>query len=434
MGLSSMEIGALADPPAPGIERFYIGTYSSAIYESSLNLGAATFGPVTKAGSTLNPSFVALTPGRQFLYAVNEGGAAVVAFSVNATNGNLTLLNQMPSNGGSPAYVTVDRSGQDVIVANYDGGSVTVFPIQTNGKLATATCHIQHPGTSPHPHCVTIDASNHFAFVCDKGLDQIRCYVLNAAAGILTTNTTLITSVKPGSGPRHMAFEPQYKRAYVICETGSTIIGFNFDPTNGILTSFQTVSTLPHAGFGGNTAAEIVVHPSGRFVYGSNRGTSGGTNTVAVFSVNPDDGTLAQIQQQPTGTTPRNFAIDPTGGFCIVAGQDSNDIRLYTINPQSGLLTDTGKKLSVSMPVCILPFILNPPQPVISLHSTATNTLELDIDNSLNLLTYQLYQATSLTSSNAWNLLATGNPGQTNFVLSTRDAQQYFQVGVLTNY
>ena len=154
-----------------------------------------------------------------------------------------------------------------------------------------------------------------------------------------------------------MTFDPQCKRAYVICETSSTIIGFNYNPTNGTLSAFQTVSTLPAGFSGANTTAEIAVHPSGKFVYGSNRGY----NSIVVFTVNPTDGTLTQVQQQATGTTPRNFAIDPTGAFCIVANQDSNNVLLYSIHPQTGLLTATGQSLAVSKPVCILPLIIDPP-------------------------------------------------------------------------
>src|SRR5436190_8890826 len=206
--LVGSELQALAASPDAGLERFYVGTYAGTIYKSSLNLGSTTFGTISQAAGTTDPSFVALTPNRAFLYSVNENPGTVSAFSVNATNGNLSLLNQVSSNGGAPAYILVDTSGRNVLVANYNGGSVPVFPIQTNGRLSTATSHIQHPGTSPHPHCITIDASNHFAFVCDKGLDQIRAYVFDPVAGTLTTNTTLITFVAAGSGPRHMAFDP----------------------------------------------------------------------------------------------------------------------------------------------------------------------------------------------------------------------------------
>ena len=431
MSLCASGIRVSAAEPAPGLERFYIGTYSGAIYQSTLNLGTGSFGAASVAASIGDPSFVALTPDRRFLYAVNEGGGTVGAFSVNPTNGVLKLLNQRSSNGGSPAHVVVDSSGRNVIVANYGGGSVTVFPILTNGQLGAATAHVQHPGSGPLAHCTTLDASNHFAFVCDKGLDQVRSYIFDPAAGTLVTNTTPFVSVARGSGPRHMTFDPQYKRAYVICELSSTIIGFNYDATNGVLTPFQTVSTLQPGGFNGaNTTAEIVVHPSGKFVYGSNRGK----NSIAVFTVNAEDGTLTPVQQQPTGATPRNFAIDPTGAFCIVAGQNSGDIRLYTIDPESGQLTDTGKKLSVSAPVCIVPFILQPPQPVLTARAAGKDSFELGIGNSLDLLTYQLYQATAASPTASWNLLATGGRGQTNFLVTNTLPQEFFRVGVLTNY
>jgi 6-phosphogluconolactonase len=434
MVLCGTGIYAAAAAPAPGLERFYIGTYTSGtsvgIYQSSLNLGAGTFAATNLAVTTGNPSFLALTPNRKFLYAVNEGASNVVAFSVNPATGGLTLLNSQSSDGTTPCHVVVDSSGRNVIVANYGGGSVTVYPIQTNGQLGAATAHVQHPGTKPHAHCTTIDASNHFAFVCDLGLNQIRSYVFDPGLGTLTTNTILITAVAAGSGPRHMTFDPQCKRAYVICETSSTIIGFNYNATNGTLNAFQTVSTLPPGWSGANTTAEIAVHPSGEYIYGSNRGY----NSIVVFTVNPADGNLTQVQQQATGTTPRHFAIDPTGAFCVVASQNSDSIVLYAINFQTGQLTSTGQGLSVSKPVCILPFILQPPQPVLTTSPTTTNTVLLSIGNGLDLLTYQLYQRPALSSGATWDLLTTGNCGQTNFVLSKTLAQNFFRVGVLTNY
>lgn len=416
--------------PAPGLERFYVGTYSGRIYQSTLDLGAATFGTITQAVATTDPSFLAIAPNHAFLYSVNESLAAVSAFSINPTNGSLKLLNQVPSNGGAPAHIVVDRSGKNVIVANYDGGSVTVFPIQTSGKLGIASSHIQHPGTSPHAHCLTLDRDNQFAFVCDKGLDQIRSYVFDSTAGTLTTNKTLITTVAAGSGPRHMTFDPEYKRAYVICESSSTVVGFNYDGENGTLTSFQTVSTLPPAGFGGNTTAEIAVHPSGKFLYGSNRGF----NSIVVYAIESSTGILTPVQQQATGATPRNFAIDPTGGFCIVAGQVSNDIRLYRIDQETGSLSDTGKRLTAAAPVCILPIILKPPQPVLRIQAISNNTFQFNLGNTLSLFTYQLYNAYSLGTGTNWNLLATGDPGQTRFVLTNQFGAEFFQAGVATNY
>ena len=418
--------------PTPGLERFYIGTYTGSgsvgIYQSGLNLGTGAFGATNLAATSSNPSFVALTPNRKFLYAVDENGAAVRAFSVNPTNGALTFLNSQPSNGGSPAHVVVDNTGKQVIVANYGGGSITMFPIQANGSLGAQNAHFQHP-SGALAHCTTIDSSNRYAFVCDKGLSQVRCYVLDAAAGTLVTNTALITQMTAGCGTRHMAFDPQFKRAYVICELNSTIVGFDFNPTNGVLTPFSTNSTLP-AGFGGaNTTAEIAVHPTGKFVYGSNRGH----NSIVVFTVNPADGKLTLAQHQSTGTTPRSFAIDPAGAFCIVANQDSNNILLYSINPQTGQLTATGQSLSVSRPVCVVPFIIQPPQPVL-IPQPATNAMQVSVSNSLDLLTYQIYQRAGLSAEMNWSLLTTGSRGQTNFMLSNALAQAFFRAGVLTNF
>jgi 6-phosphogluconolactonase len=427
-----MAISGPAAALTPGLERFYIGTYTSGgsvgIYQSSLNLETGTFGVTNLAAITTDPSFVALTPNRKFLYAVNETANTVSAFSVNPTNGFITFLNSQPSGGGAPAHVIVDSTGTQVIVANYNGGSITMFPIQASGQLGAANAHFQYPANS-HAHCTTIDSSNHFVFVCDKGLDRIWSYVLDATLGTLTTNTALITSMTTGSGPRHITFDPQFKRAYVICELNSTIVGFNFNPTNGTLSPFQTNSTLPSP-FSGNTAAEIAVHPSGKFVYGSNRGY----NSIAVFTVNAADGTLTQIQQQPTGKTPRNFAIDPTGAFCIVASQDSTNVTLYAINPQTGLLTATGQSLSVFKPVCIVPFIVRPPQPFISIQPANGDTFQLNIANSLDVLTYQVYSTPALSTNPIWNLLTNGSRGQTNFFLNNTLPREFFRVGVLTNY
>ncbi|MES1181029.1 MAG: beta-propeller fold lactonase family protein, partial [Verrucomicrobiota bacterium] len=215
LAFCAMQICAAAAALAPGLERFYIGTYTTSgsvgIYQSTLNLGTGTFGATNLAATTTAPSFIALTPDRKFLYAVNETANTVSAFAVNATNGSLTFLNSLSSNGGGPAHVVVDRTGRQVIVANYNGGSITMFPIQAGGQLGAANAHFQYPANS-HAHSATIDASNHFVFVCDKGLNQIRAYVLDAALGTLTTNTTPLITMTSGSGPRHMAFDPQFQR------------------------------------------------------------------------------------------------------------------------------------------------------------------------------------------------------------------------------
>jgi 6-phosphogluconolactonase len=430
-----------AASPAAGVEGFYIGAYTSGaskgIYKASLDLGAGTLGPTNLAGTDSNPSFVALHPNHKFLYAVSEQTPGyVTAYSIDPTTRNLTYLNQLSSGGNSPVDLVVDNAGTSVLAANYNSGSVVVLSILANGSLGSQTSFDQHTGTGPLCHCVALDASNQFAFVCDKGLDRIYSYQFNPAQGTLTANNPPWTTVATGSGPRHLAFDPQYQHAYVICELSSTLIAFNYNAQTGVLTAFQTNSTLPAGrSAGNNAAAEIAVHPSGKFVYGSNRANnSNGTNSVAVYTVDSGTGALTLAQQAPTGATPRNFAIDPTGAFCIVANQGSNSVVLYAINPATGLLTMQAQSLAVSMPVCIVPFFTQPPQPVIGLSPAANGAFQVGLGNGCGALTYQLYQATALGSDAAWNPLACGACGQTNFLLTNNLPQGFFRAAVVTNY
>jgi len=439
-----------AASPGAGTEGFYIGTYttysgstSKGIYQASLDLGAGTFGPTNLAATATDASFVAIHPSHKFLYAVSETGNYVSAYSINPTTRNLTHLNQLPSGGssGAPVDLVVDNAGTSLLVANYNGGSVAVLSILTNGSLGIQTSFDQHTGTGPAGtgplcHCVALDANNQFAFVCDKGLDKIFSYHFNSALGTLTSNNPPWTVVATKSGPRHLAFDLQSRHAYVICELSSTLIAFNYNAQFGVLTAFQTNSTLP-AGLSAvnNAAAEIAVHPSGKFVYGSNRANnSSGTNCVAVFVVNATNGALTLVQYVPTGSTPRNFALDPTGAFCIVADQGSNNILLFSIDPGTGLLTAKAQSLAVSMPVCVLPFFTQPPQPVLGMSPSANATLQVGIGNGCGALTYQLYQAPAMTSNAAWSLLACGVCGQTNFVLTNNLSQGFFRASVVTNY
>ena len=426
-----------AGGPSAGLERFYIGTYtgstSKGIYLSSLDLGAATFGVTNLAATASDPSFLAIHPNSKFVYALSEGGNYVAAYSIDLTARKLTYLNQLSLyNGAGPCHVVVDSAGKNVLVANYGGGSVTVLSIHSNGGLGSQTANIPHVGTgaSPLVHCVTLDAGNRFALVCDKGLDRIYSYHFDAQQGTLTTNNPPWTSVAAGAGPRHLAFEPQYRRAYTICENNSTVIGCNYDSQNGVLTPFQTISTLPAGWSGQNTAAEIVVHPSGKYVYGSNRGH----NSIVVYSANPTNGALTLVGHQTTGLTPRNFAIEPTGVYCIVANQDSDTVLLYTINLQTGMLTQTSQTLQVSKPVCIVPFFVQPPQPVLGISPAANNTLDIGIGNGVGTLTYALSEATVLATNTAWNLLMTGARGQTNFTLTNNISNRFLRAGVVTNY
>ncbi len=432
LALCGVAVASAASVPGAGQERLYFGTYTSGssrgVYQSTLDLATGMAGPTNLAGTATDPSFVAIHPGRTFLYAVNEGGGYVVAFSINPTTGKLTLLNQQSSDGANPCHVVVDSAGKNVLVANYTGGSVTAYPIQADGRLGTVTAHVQHPAGS-HAHCVTLDAANRFALVCDLGLNRIYSYRFDPTLGTLTTNSVPWTTVAAGSGPRHLAFDPQYRRAYVICELSATLLTFNYDSTNGALTPVQTVNTLPVGYTGQKWAAEVAVHPSGRFVYASNRGT----NTIEVFAVNALDGTLTKVRQQRTGATPRHFAIDPTGTFCLVANQDSNSIQIFPIDPQTGWLTKTNQTITISKPTCVLPYMTQPPQPVLSARAMDRSLL-VSLDNGQGFLTYQLWQAPALQPGPDWTLAVTGLPGQTNFIMTNNQALGFIRASVLTNY
>jgi 6-phosphogluconolactonase len=245
-----------------------------------------------------------------------------------------------------------------VLVANYGGGSVASLPIAADGRVGRAVSTIQHAGSSvnkqrqegPHAHSINLDAANRFAFAADLGLDQVLVYKFDTATGKLAGNNPAAANVTPGAGPRHFAFHPGGKFAYVINEIANTVTAFGYDASRGVLTPVQEISTLPKDFQGTSYTAEVVVHPTGKFVYGSNRGH----DSIAIFSVDPQSGKLTAAGHQPTeGKTPRNFAIDPTGTWLFAENQDSGTIAVFRIDPQTGGLKPTGQKLSVPTPVCV---------------------------------------------------------------------------------
>jgi len=267
-------------------------------------------------------------------------------------------LNQQTSGGRGPCYLTVDSQTKNVLVANYNGGSIESLPIQSDGRLGAPTAFIQHAGKSivagrqdvPHAHCIVLDPAAKFAFVCDLGLDKVMSYRFDAAQGTLTANQPAFTAAKPGAGPRHLVFAPDGRQAYVINEINSTIVRYAYNATAGTLTESQTVSTLPEGFTGTSTAAEIAVHPSGKFVYGSNRGD----DSIAVFGVDAANGSLALLERVPAGgKTPRNFNIDPSGKLLFVANQASNNIVIFNLDPATGKLSPSGKVIVVASPVCV---------------------------------------------------------------------------------
>jgi 6-phosphogluconolactonase len=360
---------AEAKPKGKGTLMVYIGTYtttkSKGIY--IFRLDPAT-GELTEAGvspEVANPSFVTIHPNHRFLYAVNEvdnfdgtKSGAVSAFSIDPATGGLTLLNQKSSHGDGPCHVSVDHSGKNVLVANYGAGSIASLPILADGKLGEATCTVQHEGSSvnksrqegPHAHSIYPDPAGHYVLTADLGLDKVFIYRYDAAKGVLTASSPAYTATEPGAGPRHIAFYPKGHYAYVINEMGNTVVANTYDPHTGLMTPLQSVPTLPADFTGDNTTAEIAIHPSGKFLYGSNRGH----DSIAIFTIDPETGKLTAAGHQPTqGKTPRNFAIDPTGQFLIAANQNSDNVVVFRIDQQTGQLTPTGHSVEVPMPVCI---------------------------------------------------------------------------------
>jgi len=359
-----------AKPPS-GTCLVYVGTYtgekSQGIYAYRLDLAGGECAPLGLAAGAKSPSFLAVHPNRKFLYSVNEisdfegkptGG--VSAFAIDEATSKLKFLNHQSSRGAGPCHLVVDRSGQTVLVANYGGGSVAALPIGPDGKLSPATSVMQHEGhgvnptrqEGPHAHSINVDLGNRFAVAADLGLDKVFVYHLDPAKSTLSPNDPPWAMVKPGSGPRHFAFHPSGKFGYVINEISCTLTAFAYDGQRGRLTELQTISTLP-AGEKLKpeySTAEVQVHPSGKFVYGSNRGP----NSIAVFAVDAAQGTLRHVEHKSTeGKTPRGFGIDPTGGFLLAGNQDSNTIVIFRIDETTGRLTPTGQKLEVGSPVCV---------------------------------------------------------------------------------
>jgi 6-phosphogluconolactonase len=347
----------------------YVGTYtqkdSKGIYRFDFDPASGKLTGRALAGEADNPSFLALSPDHRFLYAVSEISdfegkktGAVASFRIDPQTGDLKALNKEPSEGAGPCHLVVDRAGKHVLAANYGSGSVCVLPIDSDGRLGKATSFIQHKGSSankarqegPHAHCVALDAANRFAVVCDLGLDKLLVYRYDAERGTLTPNDPPSASVAPGAGPRHFTFSPDGRYGYVTNEINCTVTAFAYDAERGTLKDLQTVPTLPGPVKPAYSTAEIEVHPSGKFLYDSNRGY----NTIAVFSVDPKSGELTRTQEQGDQVkTPRHFAVDPTGNYVLVANQDSDSIVVFRINPKTGELTPTGTRVEVPVPVCV---------------------------------------------------------------------------------
>lgn len=349
----------------------YFGTYTGAkskgIYVSRMDATGKLSAPEL-AATSVNPTFLATDLHHQFLYAANEinnfngqRAGAVTAYAFDAVTGKLTELNQQSSGGEGPCHVSVDGSGKTVLVANYGGGSVESLPVRPDGSLGPVGSFFQHEGSSivpqrqagPHGHCIVADAAGHYALACDLGLDKVIVYKLNRNKATLTTNDPPFALLKPGAGPRHLAFHQNGKFVYVINELDCTLTVFTYDARHGTLAEIQNLSTLPDGQVkkSNYSCAEVMVHPSGKFLYGSNRGH----NSITLFRIDERTGKVTLMDNTPTGgRTPRNFNIDPSGRFLIAANQDSGNVVVFSIDSDTGHLTPTGQQLEIGSPVAVL--------------------------------------------------------------------------------
>lgn len=367
----SLSLSLLPTIPAHAESSRYLVYVSSDGDKGSQNIYAYRFNAKTGqlaelgvAAQSTDPSFLTTDPNGHFLYAVNaidnyEGkiSGAISSFAIDAASGKLSLLNQVSSRSSGPAHITLDQTGKFALVSNYPRGSVAVFPLLKNGRLGEASAFVQHNGSSvdkerqeaAHAHAAAFSPDNRFAVVADLGLDQVITYSFDAVKGTLGDHPQ-ITKARPGSGPRHLVFGPTGKFLYVINEMQSTVVTYAYNPGDGALREVSTVSALPDGFSGHSDAAEIAIHPSGKFLYASNRGH----DSIAVFSISPATGTLTPVEfASVNGKTPRHFAIDPTGSWLLAANQRSDNLVVFRVNRETGRLIPTGQVFHLPSPVCV---------------------------------------------------------------------------------
>jgi 6-phosphogluconolactonase len=346
--------------------RVYIGTYtkhgtSEGIYVYQLDPATGALEHLQTVGGVGDPAYLNFGPGGRMLYAVNEQGAdgGISAFSVDPSTGQLTFVNRVASQGADPAHLSVDPSGGFVLVANYTGGTVAALPIKADGSLDEASDVVHHSGNGPnadrqqgpHPHMIVTTPEGGFVLVPDLGADRIVAYQLDHSTGRLLAAPEAGGRLPPGTGPRHVAFGADGQYAYVLGELDSTLGVLAFDAETGRLSQTQVVRTLPHVTSVKNTTAALVVAPSGRFVYASNRGH----NSVATFAIDPGTGQLTPRGHTPTnGRTPRDINLDPTGTLLLVANQDTDNVASFHVDASSGRLEPTGQTTTVPRPSRVL--------------------------------------------------------------------------------
>lgn len=350
--------------------RVYIGTYtagdsiSKGVYTCELDTETGKLTEPKLAAALINPSFLAVHPTGEFLYAADQiiegpdkGQGAVTALRINA-DGTLTKINHQPCEGGAPCHCNVDATGTNLLIANYGGGNVAVYPINEDGSLMPVSCNIQHDGKSidksrqegPHAHSINLSSDNRFAYAADLGLDKIMIYAFDPASHTLTPAMQPAALVTPGGGPRHFSIHPSGSFAYTNNEMTMVVTAFSRNPEDGSLQAIQEISTIPAGYDGRKSTAECLVHPSGEFLYVSNRGHE----TITAYTIDQETGLLTYVENEPTGgKEPRNFFIDPSGKWLLAENQNSDSVFVFSINQNTGELNPTGDSIKVGRPVCI---------------------------------------------------------------------------------
>ncbi|MEC0231936.1 lactonase family protein [Paenibacillus alba] len=347
----------------------YVGSYTDEQNQEGIRLYAfhPEQGELTLAASyhdLPNASFLALNEARTVLYAVSETetyngsfGGSAAAYAIEAGTGQLTKINQQPTDGAAPCYISLDQTNRTVLVANYSSGNVAVYPIEAGGALGVHTQVVKHEGDlgpqadrqeAPHAHSIVPAPNNRYVISADLGLDRLIVSQLDAERSLLLPHGE--AAMKPGAGPRHVIYSADSRYVYAINELDSTVTVLDFDADAGTLTALQNISTLPDGFAGESTCADIHLSGDGRFLYASNRGH----DSIAVYAVDRLGGTLSVVGWQATlGQTPRNFALSPQGDYLLAANQNSNSITVFAIDAETGMLRETGQTAAVPLPVCI---------------------------------------------------------------------------------
>ncbi len=349
---------------------------SKGVYVSRFNASTGQLSEPQLAAEVVNPSFLTISPDHRYLYAISEDplsigppvdhSSYVSAYAIDSATGTLRFLNSVPASGTSTCYISIDKTGRYVMLANFGSGSVSVIHVKDDGSLGELASFIQDVGhsvdssiqTEPHTHWIGVSPDNRYVIVSDLGLDQVLIFHFDEKTGMLSPPGPPSATVYPGGGPRHFTFDPSGKFGYQLSEMSGNVDVFAWDPVKGSLTEVQRVHTVPHNFFGSNHSAEIEIHPSGKFLYESNRRTQGenirGPDTIGVFAIDQKNGTLSRVEEVLSGgTTPRSFALDPTGNYLLAAHQLSNNVVVFKIDTATGRLTKTGNEIQVDTPVCI---------------------------------------------------------------------------------